>query len=91
VLVAALGSTTLADAYNNSNTLPNTVYFLMLGGIFTSVVVPMLVRKAKEDPDRGEAYAERIFTLGVISLLIITVAATAMDAIFGGTGGSLGS
>ena len=78
VLVAALGTAGLADAYNNSNTLPNTVYFLMLGGIFTSVVVPMLVRAAKEDPDRGEAYAERIFTLGVISLLIITVAATAL-------------
>jgi putative peptidoglycan lipid II flippase len=76
VLVAALGSTTLADAYNNSNTLPNTVYFLMLGGIFTSVVVPMLVRAAKEDPDRGVAYAERIFTLGVVSLLVVTVVAT---------------
>jgi hypothetical protein len=74
VLVAALGAGTLADAYNNSNTLPNTVYYLMLGGIFTSVVVPMLVRAAKEDPDRGVGYAERIFTLGVISLLIITVA-----------------
>jgi len=78
VLVAALGTAGLADAYNNSNTLPNTVYFLMLGGIFTSVVVPMLVRAAKEDPDRGEGYAERIFTLGVISLLVITVAATAL-------------
>jgi putative peptidoglycan lipid II flippase len=78
VLVAALGTAGLADAYNNSNTLPNTVYYLMLGGIFTSVVVPMLVRAAKEDPDRGEGYAERIFTLGVISLLIITVAATAL-------------
>jgi murein biosynthesis integral membrane protein MurJ len=78
VLVAALGSTTLADAYNNSNTLPNTVYYLMLGGIFTSVVVPMLVRAAKENPDRGEGYAERIFTLGVISLLLITAVAMAL-------------
>jgi putative peptidoglycan lipid II flippase len=76
VLVAALGTTTLADAYTNSNTLPNTVYFLMLGGIFTSVVVPMLVRAAKEDPDRGVAYAERIFTLGVVCLLVVTVLAT---------------
>ena len=48
----------------------------MLGGIFTAVVVPLLVRAAKEDPDRGEAYAERIFTLGVVSLLIVTVVAT---------------
>jgi putative peptidoglycan lipid II flippase len=78
VFVAALGVGPLADAYNNSNTLPNTVYYLMLGGIFTSVVVPLLVSAAKNDPDKGEGYAERIFTLGVISLLIITVLATAL-------------
>ena len=79
VLLAAIGSATLGEAYNNSNTLPNTVYYLMLGGIFTSVVVPMLVRAAKEDPDRGEGYAERIFSLGVISLLIVTVVATLLS------------
>jgi putative peptidoglycan lipid II flippase len=78
VFVAALGISPLADSYNNSNTLPNTVYYLMLGGIFTSVVVPLLVRAAKNDPDKGEAYAERIFTLGVIALLIVTVVATAL-------------
>jgi putative peptidoglycan lipid II flippase len=78
VLVIALGQSTLADAYNNSNTLPNTVYYLMLGGIFTSVVVPMLVRAAKEDPDRGEGYAKRIYSLGVVSLLAITVLATVL-------------
>ena len=66
VLVIALGQETLAEAYNNSNTLPNTVYYLMLGGIFTAVVVPMLVRAAKEDPDRGEGYARRIYSLGVV-------------------------
>ncbi|HEY0932570.1 MAG TPA: murein biosynthesis integral membrane protein MurJ [Trebonia sp.] len=78
VLVIALGQETLAEAYNNSNTLPNTVYYLMLGGIFTSVVVPMLVRAAKEDPDRGEGYARRVYSLGVVSLLTITVIATAL-------------
>jgi putative peptidoglycan lipid II flippase len=76
VLVVALGGAQLADAYNNSNTLPNTVYYLMLGGIFTAVVVPLLVRAAREDPDRGEGYAERIFTIGVISLLVVTVLGT---------------
>ena len=81
VFVAALGSTTpLANAYNNSNTLPNTVYYLMLGGIFTSVVVPLLVKAARQDPDRGEAYAQRIFTLGVIALFTVTVAGTAAAA-----------
>src|SRR5262249_47060569 len=76
VFVVALGAGPLADAYNNSNTLPNTVYYLMLGGIFTSVVVPLLVKAAKDDPDRGEAYAERIFTLGAVALFAVTAAAT---------------
>src|SRR5207244_8377772 len=40
VLVYAVGTARLGNAYNNANTLPNTVYYLMLGGIFTSVVVP---------------------------------------------------
>ena len=80
VLLAVLGAGSLSGAYNNSNTLPNTVYYLMLGGIFTAVVVPLLVRAAKEDPDRGEGYAERIFTLGVVSLLIVTVIATLLSA-----------
>ncbi|HEY6792659.1 MAG TPA: murein biosynthesis integral membrane protein MurJ, partial [Trebonia sp.] len=79
VLGIALGSAHLADAYNISNTLPNTVYYLMLGGIFTSVVVPLLVRAAKNHPDKGEAYAERIFTLGAIALLIVTVVGTALS------------
>jgi putative peptidoglycan lipid II flippase len=80
VLLYVLGTAGLSGAYNNSNTLPNTVYYLMLGGIFTAVVVPLLVRAAKEDPDRGDAYAERIYTLGVVSLLIVTVVATLLSA-----------
>ncbi len=76
VFVAALGTGNLADAYNNSNTLPNTVYYLMLGGIFTSALVPLLVKAAKRDPDHGEAYAQRIFTLGVIALFTVTLVAT---------------
>jgi len=76
VLLYAIGIGALADAYNNSSALPQTVYYLMLGGVFTSVVVPLLVKAAKNDPDRGEAYAERIFTLGVVSLLTVTVIGT---------------
>jgi putative peptidoglycan lipid II flippase len=76
VLVYATGIGALGSAYNNANTLPNTVYYLMLGGIFTSVVVPLLVRAARRDPDRGEAYAQRMFTLGAVALLVVTVVAT---------------
>jgi len=80
VLVYAVGIGALGNAYNNANTLPNTVYYLMLGGIFTSVVVPLLVRAARRDPDRGEAYAQRIFTLGALALLAVTVLATLLAA-----------
>jgi putative peptidoglycan lipid II flippase len=76
ILAAAVGTGMLGNAYNNANTLPNTVYYLMLGGIFTSVVVPLLVRAARRDPDQGEAYAQRMFTLGALALLAVTVVAT---------------
>jgi len=73
----ALGAVALADAYNVANSLPNAVYNLMLGGILTSVIVPLLVRAAQRDGDRGDAYSQRTFTLLTFALLIITVAATA--------------
>ena len=57
MLVYALGETAhgVGNPYNNANTLPNVVYDLMLGGILTSVVVPLLVSAAKRNsrPRRG--------------------------------------
>jgi murein biosynthesis integral membrane protein MurJ len=76
VLIFAIGTLYLGDAYNLANTLPNIVYNLALGGILTSVVVPLLVNAAKRDRDRGEAYDQRIFTLGVMALGGITLVAT---------------
>lgn len=80
VLVTALGGGPLANAYNVSNTLPNTVHYLMIGGVLASVIVPLLVKAAKEHPDAGKAYTERIFTLSAIALLAITVVSTALAA-----------
>jgi putative peptidoglycan lipid II flippase len=77
ILIYAIGTHDLGNAYNVANTLPNIVYNLALGGILTSVVVPLLVNAAKRDRDRGEAYDQRIFTLGVLALGSITVVATA--------------
>ena len=76
ILIYAIGTHDLANAYNLANTIPNIVYNLALGGILTSVVVPLLVNAAKRDRDRGEAYDQRIFTLGVMALGGITVVAT---------------
>jgi putative peptidoglycan lipid II flippase len=76
VFVFALGTATLANAYNNANTLPNAVYDVMIGGVLTSVVVPLLVKAANKHRDGGEAYNQRIFTLTVVALGIVTVVAT---------------
>jgi murein biosynthesis integral membrane protein MurJ len=76
VLVYALGVGSVSIAYNNANTLPNTVYDLMLGGILTSIVVPLLVNAAKRDADGGEAYDQRTFTLATLALFALTLAAT---------------
>jgi len=56
VLLYAIGTQSLGDSYNVANTVPNAVYNLALGGILTSVVVPLLVRAAKQNTDGGEAY-----------------------------------
>ncbi len=76
MLVYALGVLGVANAYNNANTLPNAVYDLMLGGVLTSVVVPLLVSAAKRDADGGEAYDQRMFTLATGALFVLTVVAT---------------
>jgi putative peptidoglycan lipid II flippase len=81
MLVYAIGSSRLGTSYNDANTLPNVVYNLMLGGILTSVVVPLLVSAAKRDSDKGEGYFQRIFMLGVIALGAITLVATLAAAL----------
>ena len=48
----------------------------MIGGVLTSVVVPLLVTAARQHRDGGEAYNQRIFTLSVAALGIVTVVAT---------------
>src|ERR1022692_3286830 len=80
VLVYAIGVKGLGNSYNYANTLPNTVYNLAIGGILTSVIVPLLVSAAKRSEDRGEAYDQRMFTLVTIALGAVTLVATVAAA-----------
>lgn len=74
-LAAVLGLLVVNDSYTVANTLPNMLYEILLGGVLTSVVVPLLVRAAKEDADQGEAYAQRLMTVVVVTLGTATVLA----------------
>ncbi|MDT7705644.1 MAG: putative peptidoglycan lipid flippase [Pseudonocardiales bacterium] len=77
VLFSVLGATVLNDSYTVSNTLPNIVYELLLGGVLTSVMIPLLVRAQSDDADGGEAYTRRLLTLTTVALLVATVVAMA--------------
>ncbi|MGW7095071.1 murein biosynthesis integral membrane protein MurJ [Streptomyces sp. NPDC054874] len=76
VVAAALGTIgPSADGYAVGNALPTIVYMLLLGGALNAVFVPELVRAAKEHPDAGAAYTDRLVTVCVVALLVITATA----------------
>jgi putative peptidoglycan lipid II flippase len=77
IIAAALGSTVVGNAYTTAQWFPGMVYELLLGGILTSVLVPVLVRARKADPDRGEAYTQRLVSLAVLALAATTALAVA--------------
>ena len=76
-LVTVLGLGVVNDSYTVANTLPNIVYELLLGGVLTSVMVPLLVRAQTEDADGGEAYTRRLLTIAGAALALATLAAMA--------------
>jgi putative peptidoglycan lipid II flippase len=73
-LFTVLGDTVLNDSYTLSNTLPNIVYELLVGGALSSMMIPLLVRAQREDPDGGEAYTRKLLTLAGVALLVATTA-----------------
>ncbi|MEV0739787.1 murein biosynthesis integral membrane protein MurJ [Streptomyces sp. NPDC050549] len=75
VITAALGAATLGDTWTVAYTLPTMIYILTVGGGLNSVFVPQLVRSMKEDEDGGEAYANRLLTLVMVTLGVIVTAA----------------
>ena len=74
----ALGAVGVGAAYVLSNTLPNVVYNLAIGGILTSVIVPLIVSAAQREGRRGgTGYDQRIFTLVTLALAVVTILALA--------------
>ncbi|SKB07091.1 murein biosynthesis integral membrane protein MurJ [Aeromicrobium choanae] len=73
VLLAVVGSALNGSLFNVANSIPNSLYILVAGGIFNVVLVPQLVRAMKNDPDGGDAYANRIVTLGLLVLGAATI------------------
>jgi putative peptidoglycan lipid II flippase len=88
VLAAALGGGLVGDAYTTAQLFPGMIYEFLLGGILGDFIVPVLVRARKSDPDRGQAYAQRLLTLAVLALgtatLLAVLAAPLLAALYSG-------
>lgn len=72
----ALGitETRLADSYNTANVTPNLIYELVLGGVLSSVLVPVFVEWMQtRGREASWDVARRLFTLAFVSLSAIAV------------------
>ncbi len=75
VLAYAIGQvgSKSGDAYANGNMLPNLLYTVLLGGMLNSVLVPQIVKAAK-NPDGGRSYINKLVTFVTVALTAITIA-----------------
>lgn len=75
LIVSALGIGFLGDSFQVAYQLPTMIYILTVGGGLNSVFVPQLVRAMKDDEDGGEAFANRLLTLVMVALGVLTALA----------------
>ncbi|MBV8932105.1 MAG: oligosaccharide flippase family protein, partial [Kutzneria sp.] len=75
--LVGLSANSILDSYTVANNAPNIIYEFLLGGVLTSVIVPLLVRAKHEDADGGEAYTQRLLTVALTALTGLTVVVVA--------------
>jgi putative peptidoglycan lipid II flippase len=75
VLASAIGTLAMGDAYNAAYAIPYSILDLLLLGVLSSVVVPMIVKAQQRDYDGGRAYEQRLMTLATAALLVVAVLA----------------
>ncbi|MEQ4715992.1 murein biosynthesis integral membrane protein MurJ [Nonomuraea sp. B19D2] len=75
VLAYAIGTRALGDSYNAAYAIPYSILDLLLLGVLSSVVVPMIVRAQQHDPDGGRAYEQRLLTVSAVALIAVAVVA----------------
>ena len=71
-MTAALGLGVVADIFTVGNTIPNTVYVMTVGGAMNAVFVPQMVRRIHGDSDKGAGFIDRLLTLTMVVLAVLT-------------------
>ncbi len=75
VIAYALGVGGVGNAYTVANTVPNALYDLLLGGVLSALVIPLLVQAAHDDDDDGAAFAQRLVTIVAVVLTAVAIVA----------------
>ncbi|NUS42797.1 MAG: murein biosynthesis integral membrane protein MurJ, partial [Mycobacteriaceae bacterium] len=74
LLLAVLGSA-VASSYTVASQIPNMISEFVLGAVLSAIVVPVLVRAEREDPDGGATFVRRLCTAAFTMLTIATILA----------------
>lgn len=91
----AIGRLLSNDTFTTANTLPNTFFILIGGGMLNAVLVPQIVRATKQQADGGQEYVDRLLTVSIVLMLVatgvLTVLAEPLFLLYWGnhTGGSV--
>jgi len=75
LVLSVVGAGISGDAWDVANTLPNIVYLLLAGGVINAVLVPQITRAASH-ADGGREYVDRLLTVSITALAVITVVFT---------------
>jgi putative peptidoglycan lipid II flippase len=76
---ATLGTGVVANAYTFSNTLPNQVYELFMGGLLSSISIPILVDRLT---NKGEEDARELVGAMLTMILPVLAATVTLGVIF---------
>ena len=95
----ALGVTEsrVADSYNLANTLPNVIYELVLGGVLSSVFIPVLVQELRTKDNReawrsvSSLVTAAMMVLIGLTLVTMLIAPQIIDVFTSRVGGSQGA
>ncbi len=73
--LAVVGTLVAGDAWDVGNSLPNIIYLLLAGGVINAVLVPQITRAASH-ADGGREYVDRLLTLAITAITVVTVVCT---------------
>jgi putative peptidoglycan lipid II flippase len=73
--LAVVGGALAGDAWDVANTLPTSIYLLLAGGVINAVLVPQITRAAGH-ADGGREYVDRLLTIAIAAIAVVTVVFT---------------